>query len=323
MSNSLRFTKMRDQILDDLCCPCCKMSMIHNSSEMTCQNPNCQKKFPIVNGIPILICEESSLFSISDYFQGSTIDLPKKNPGFSFEKFLPNSSLNLNSFENYKLFAEELLKDTPKPIVLVVGGRVLGKGMEVFDKYPAIELINSDVAFGPQTQLICDAHDIVFTSCYFNGVIIQAVLEHVVDPQRCVQEIYRVLKEQGLVYAETPFIQQVHEGRYDFTRYTHLGHRRLFRWFTEIASGPTGGPGMALAWSIKYFMISFTNNKLLRRLLAGTARLFSFYLKYFDILLASQPGIFDAASGYYFMGRKNEIPISDRELIAHYRGAIK
>ena len=105
------------------------------------------------------------------------------------------------------------------------------------------------------TSLICDAHDIPFADGCFDGVIVQAVLEHVMDPGRCVEEIHRVLGDNGLVYAETPFIQQIHMGRYDFTRYTHSGHRRLFRRFEEIASGPVGGPGMALAWA--YQVLSF------------------------------------------------------------------
>ncbi len=81
----------------------------------------------------------------------------------------------------------------------------------------------------------------------FDGVICQAVLEHVLDPYRCVEEIHRVLRPNGLVYAETPFMQQVHGGTHDFTRFTHLGHRRLFRKFAEVDSGVVCGPGMALA----------------------------------------------------------------------------
>jgi len=80
-------------------------------------------------------------------------------------------------------------------------------------------------------------HTIFFDASSFDGVIIQAVLEHVVEPNHCVEEIHRVLKENGLVYSETPFMQQVHLGRYDFTRFTHLGHRRLFRKFKEICGG--------------------------------------------------------------------------------------
>ena len=59
------------------------------------------------------------------------------------------------------------------------------------------------------------------------------------------------------MYAETPFMQQVCVARFDFTRFTHLGHRRLFRWFDEVRSGPVCGPGMALAWSYQYFLLSF------------------------------------------------------------------
>ena len=56
-------------------------------------------------------------------------------------------------------------------------------------------------------------------------VIIQAVLEHVMYPNKVVSEIYRVLKNDGLIYSETPFMQQVHEGPYDFSRFTESGHR--------------------------------------------------------------------------------------------------
>ena len=54
--------------------------------------------------------------------------------------------------------------------------------------------------------------------------------------------------------------------RYDFTRFTHLGHRRLFRRFEEIESGAVCGPGMTLAWSYTYFLTSFTTSRILSRL---------------------------------------------------------
>ena len=66
--------------------------------------------------------------------------------------------------------------------------------------------------------------------------------------------MYRVLKYDGLVYAETPFMQQVHMGKYDFHRFTHLGHRRLFRDFSQIESGVMCGLGMALACGYYYFI---------------------------------------------------------------------
>jgi SAM-dependent methyltransferase len=223
---------------------------------------------------------------------------------------------------NFKMFASLLIEQTSSPRVLVVGGSTLGEGLSNLLAYPAIELVETDVTFGPRTSLICDAHDIPFMPESFDGVIIQAVLEHVLDPYRCVEEIYRVLKPQGLVYSETPFMQQVHEGRYDFARFTHLGHRRLFRMFSEIESGAVSGSGSALAWSYSYFLRSFTTSKFTKNFLEVFARLTSFYLKYFDYFLLDKPGILDAATGYYFFGRKNETPLPDRDLIKQFRGLL-
>jgi ubiquinone/menaquinone biosynthesis C-methylase UbiE len=194
--------------------------------------------------------------------------------------------------------------------------------MQTFVQNNYLELVETDVSFGERTQLVCDAHDIPFEDKSFDGVIAQAVLEHVADPYRCVQEIHRVLKEKGLVYAETPFMQQVHLGRYDFTRFTHLGHRRLFRKFDELESGIVGGPGTALAWAYQYFWLSFTSVKILRQLLKTFARLTSFYLKYFDYYFDDKAAALDAASGYYFLGRKADFSLSDRELITLYKGAF-
>ena len=74
-----------------------------------------------------------------------------------------------------------------------------------------------------------------------------------------------MLRPEGLVYAETPFMQQVHERAYDFSRFTQSGHRWLFRRFSEISAGPVGGAGVALAWSIRYFSRALgAGNKLSR-----------------------------------------------------------
>jgi len=203
---------------------------------------------------------------------------------------------------------------------LVVGGRTLGEGMEELAADPRLHLVESDVAFGPRTALISDAHDIPFQDGTFDAVVVQAVLEHVLDPHRCVAEIHRVLVPEGLVYAETPFMQQVHGGRFDFTRFSALGHRRLFRMFEEIDSGAVCGPGMALAWSYQAFLLSFARKRWSRLAVLGFARLTGFFWKYFDHILIESPGALDAASGCYFLGRRSDVALPDRELIQQYRG---
>jgi hypothetical protein len=151
--------------------------------------------------------------------------------------------------------------------------------------------------------------------------VVQAVLESVVEPGRVAQEIHRVLAEGGLVYSEAPFIQQVHEGAYDFNRFTHLGHRRLWRHFDELRSGAQCGPGMALLWSVEYFLQTFAGNRRLARgMIARLVTLGGFWLKYLDDFLARRPAGIDAASGTFFLGRRRESAIPDREIVHGFRG---
>jgi SAM-dependent methyltransferase/uncharacterized protein YbaR (Trm112 family) len=321
MQPQIRITQNIQQLLR---CPICHAKLRQTGQQFECANSECHAGFPILDGIPVLLNEQSSVFTFDDFishrntfFSNTRITKLKK----SIRPFIPTISNNIKASGNYRRLCELLLKKSASPRILVIGGSILGNGMESIINNTSLDFVESDVSFGPRTMLICDAHDIPFDDRSFDGVIAQAVLEHVVDPYRCVEEIHRVLKEQGVVYAETPFMQQVHGGRYDFTRFTHLGHRRLFRRFEEIDSGAVAGPGVALAWAYQYFLLSWTSTRLLRAFLRNVARLTSFYLKYFDYYLMRKPGSLDAASCCYFMGNKSEHILFDRELLKLYKGA--
>jgi SAM-dependent methyltransferase/uncharacterized protein YbaR (Trm112 family) len=326
--NPMRSTKLRTEIQRLLRCPVCRARLQLADGVCSCTRPECATRFPIVDGVPILLNEAQSIFSIDDFihrrdttFQSHGTTLEAIAHGFL--RRLPTLSCAVGAEHNYARFGDSLLKLTSAPKVLIVGGSILGEGMEAFVSNPAFELVGTDVALGPLTTVVCDAHDIPFDDNSFDGVVAQAVLEHVVDPYRCVGEIHRVLKAGGLVYVETPFMQQVHMGRYDFTRFTHSGLRRLFRDFDEIASGLIGGPGMALAWSWEYFLLSFTTSRALRAVVRAFASLTAFFLKYLDYYLIDKSPSFDAASGFYFIGQKAGRRLCDRELIRYYRGGLR
>ena len=235
---------------------------------------------------------------------------------------LPDISKNVSSAGVFERMRDRLLDGRDSATVLVVGGGVVGGGMDCLVDSPKIKLVETDAAVAPRTNLICDGHDLPFADESVDAVIVQAVLEHVVDPHRCVAEIYRVLKPHGLVYSDTPFIQQVHGRQFDFTRFTRLGHRRLFRQFDEIESGISCGPGVALAWTARYFCLSWFSNEKLRALVSISARLVLWPLKYLDLLLAHRPAASDAASAFFFFGRKSDSVLSDRDLIASYEGGF-
>ena len=206
---------------------------------------------------------------------------------------------------------------------MVIGSGDIGNGLDTIIDNKKINFIETDVQLGSRVNIVCDAHDIPFCNETFDGVIIQAVLEHVCDPNRCVSEVYRVLKTDGIVYAETPFMQPGHKGRYDFTRFTNLGHRRLFRNYKTLFDGIVCGPGMALALSIRAFLWSFTNSKTIRFILTIFHQIIFFWLKYLDYILVKNNSSVDSASAFYFIGKKSNRILSDRELISLYKGANK
>jgi hypothetical protein len=57
-----------------------------------------------------------------------------------------------------------------------------------------------------------------------------------------------------------------------------------------------------------------------RRLVHAFAGFTAFWLKYLDPYLVDRPGTIEAASGFYFLGRKSARTLSDREVLATYRG---
>jgi len=205
----------------------------------------------------------------------------------------------------------------PRIRILVVGGATVGSGLEPLYSNTAIDLIAFDVYSSPFVQFIADGHAIPLADASVDGVIVQAVLEHVTDPWMVSAEIHRVLRSGGIVYADTPFMQQVHEGPYDFTRFTDSGHRYLFKQFEHIDSGAVAGAGTALAWSIEYFARALTRSIRVGRLV----RLCFFWLRNIDGLLDAKYSL-DAASGVYFLGRKCATAVTRAAIIDYYQGGM-
>jgi SAM-dependent methyltransferase len=313
---------LRLETFEILACPTCKHGFAPGT-RLSCEK--CGIEYPVVNDVPVLIADSRSLFSVSDFVEKRKTTYG--NPARGWKKLvlrvMPSISLNLGSKENFDLFFRKALEIKQAPRVLIIGGAIEGQGLDTSTIDPAIELVETDVAFGSRTGLICDAHDLPFVDGSFDGVIAQAVLEHVVDPFRCVNEIERVLAPDGIVYAETPFMQQVHMGRFDFLRFSHLGHRKLFQHFSELSSGPLAGPGTALAWAYAFLLRSFFTSKNLQNAGFAFGSFTGFWLKYLDHFLIHKPGTIDAASAFYFMGQKSGETLDDRKLIAGYRGALQ
>ena len=223
------------------------------------------------------------------------------------------TKLNCISFKN------ELFKNSTNPRVLVIGSGEMGSGTTELWNDRSISIVGADIYATEFVDIICDAHYLPFDSCSYDGVWIQAVLEHVIEPHVVVSEIYRILKVNGIVYAETPFMQQVHEGAYDFTRYTVLGHRYLFKNFENISIGGVGGAHISFVWSLRYLIFAITRNRNFSRLVGLVSSLILRPLGF----LVSKSSMFDSSSGVFFLGRKIlDFKITHKELIQLYRGQM-
>jgi hypothetical protein len=85
----------------------------------------------------------------------------------------------------------------PSPLVLVIGGGTMGNGVDAIYADRRTRVVGFDTYSSPLTQFIADAHRIPVASESVDAVLIQAVLEHVLDPGQVVSEIQRVLRNGG------------------------------------------------------------------------------------------------------------------------------
>ncbi len=274
--------------------------------------------YPVTGNKPVLIDFENSVVNRNDVVETSATSLIER-PSYTFvRKFIKSllSPEKMSTKRNIAIFIDKLKGAAKRPTVLVVGGGSVGQGMSALYDDPDVAVTAFDIYAAPHVQFVADAHDIPIIDGHFDGAVIQAVLEHVLEPQRVADEIWRVLKPCGLVYAETPFMQQVHEGAYDFTRLTESGHRHLFRRFARIDSGASGGPGRQLMWSVDYFARSVFRSRIAGKI----AKLAFFWARYFDDVIPESYAI-DGASGVFFLGTKSNEVMTPKMIIEAYRGA--
>jgi ubiquinone/menaquinone biosynthesis C-methylase UbiE len=286
---------------------------------LRCSTPDCEYSrsgFPILDGTPVLVDFERSILD-RDWVVRSGASSTKRRNQSHFGKLVSRLTTSSGPSERKaREFVQKVKGRSDRAMVLVVGGGVVGFGAAPLYEDQQVSVIGSDIYQSELTDLVADGHHLPFADRSFDGVWIQAVLEHVLEPAQVVDEIRRVLVDGGYVYAETPFLQGVHEGAYDFTRFTPTGHRWLFRGFEEVSSGATRGPATVMVWSIRYLVAS-----LLRSHRAGNmvATLF-FWLEYLD-RFASPRFALDGPSGVFFLGRRIDRPLRPRDIVATYRGA--
>ncbi|MDC1416908.1 class I SAM-dependent methyltransferase [Flavobacteriaceae bacterium] len=296
--------KLFDNI--NLVCPACRNSLDTTSKYLLiCNNNDCKQHGQVEyldNQKPVLINFEKSIFLKTDLLNSGGRSKLKRNLlnylPFKFIKRILNGSNNKTKINFSKIIKK--LSSNSDPKILIIGGGSVGVGVDLFYNKFKNNIVSFDVYDTDYVDFIGDANHTPFEDNSFDFVLIQAVLEHVENPNKVVSEIYRILNDQGLVYAETPFLQHVHEGAYDFTRYTVLGHRMLFKKFEKIDIGYIGGLGQSLLWSIEFYTKSLFRSKLAGKLF----KLMFFWLRLLEAIIPDSYND-DGACGSFFYGIKD------------------
>ncbi len=109
--------------------------------------------------------------------------------------------------------------------ILDVGG---GPKNRYRDLYTAETFSSLDVDAGPDVDIVASADAIPLPDECKDTILSTQVLEHVKYPEKCVQEMYRVLRTGGHAIITVPQWNELHDEPRDFWRYTKYGLHELF-----------------------------------------------------------------------------------------------
>lgn len=299
-------------------CPTCE-----NTPKPTAENDyfcsKCQVTYPVKNGCPIFL-DKDSLLALENELSTEHGQLMLKEyatAGKSVSKGLwqkisglitPPQVLydynpDLSKSHTLPLFNHKGRSSTS---ILNVGGGPR--------RYSDIEITMNLSPFY-NVDIVGDAHNIPFEDNSFDTVICNAVLEHVHAPEQVVEEMYRVLKPDGLMYAEVPFVFFFHGYPNDFKRYTLEGMKRLFSMLSNSAFGMTQGP---ISSSLQCGNIALESMiparySALRKIFNGVYRWVFFWFKYLDKFMEDNPDAHKVAGGFYVLGRKPSLGSKEHE----------
>jgi len=147
------------------------------------------------------------------------------------------ATLQLDAVLNASKYAKGRLLDVGcgnKPFLHIFDGKI--------EKYVGIDM-PSTRHMNEEIDVFSSGEKIPFKSSSFNTILTTSVLEHVQEPQRMFDEMYRALKKDSYLILTTPCQYGLHEQPYDFFRYTKYSLRMLAEksGFKVVYIQPIGG----------------------------------------------------------------------------------
>lgn len=284
-------------------CVLCGASLCESdvaSCDVRCSG--CQKKFQVTASGAINFIGDNSVavlhdqvFNQSDsYISRFKNYLKKRKKFYNFLMyFFGTSCLNKSPYK--------FLKENSKDDSLILN---LGSGTQ--RKFG--QTINVDIFPWEGVDVLADMSKLPFNDQTVDLIICTSVLEHMVNTQAAIKEMHRVLKKNGKIYIDIPFVYPFHSSPGDYYRWTvegikHLIHPLFHTVEVDVRHGPTSAFLMIfVSWIAIIF--SFGLNSLYQFINIVLILILAPFGHVFDFLFGRFKSSHNIASGFYIIGEK-------------------
>lgn len=272
-------------------CPACGGALDWHADAVLCIA--CDRRYEIADCVPGLLVADAPE-PVKEPVALTGLPAPLKRLAYRFRRFKPE--LTYKSERSERLVTDFASSTVGLVVNVGSGGTDVGSGV-----------LNIDIAPFPNVHVLGTAEHLPVATASCDAVILQAVLEHVLDPDASLRHVRRALRPGGRIHVEVPFVQGYHPTPGDYRRYTEEGLRASLcaHGFEVEASGVVEGPASAAAWIFADFLALLLSGRsasgyraarLLTRFVAAPIR-------HADRWLESHPMANVVASGVWARGR--------------------
>ena len=97
-----REMRLPEEVIDLLRCPSCRAQLEFADGQFVCASGECEARYPVVDGVPIIINEHRSLFALADFLNRSPTFFAERSKFVeTFNRLLPTIGANIRARHNY------------------------------------------------------------------------------------------------------------------------------------------------------------------------------------------------------------------------------
>jgi SAM-dependent methyltransferase len=143
--------------------------------------------------------------------------------------------------DKLKALIESLSQTLPFYGPIYEFGSYQTKGQEGFADlrpyFPDTEYIGCDMRPGPGVDMVADLCNCSIKSLTAGSILCLDTLEHCWDPWKAVEEMHRILRDEGFLVVSVPFSHPIHDHPNDYWRFTQEALHVLLRRFGHVETG--------------------------------------------------------------------------------------